>query len=127
MHVATLAGGLSTILFAVGALPMLVRAVRTRDLTSYSRGNLVLVNLGNVVHSVYVFSLPAGPLWVLHSFYVVTSALMLYWHLRHVPATTGDSTLRPFDGPTSAPDLGDLTRERQVVPHPDGGVCRVTD
>ena len=30
--------------------------------------------------------LPAGPIWVLHGFYVVTSALMLLWWLRYRPA-----------------------------------------
>ena len=42
--------------------------------------------------------LPAGPIWALHSFYVVTSALMLVWHLHYagtaprsdaIPATLG--------------------------------------
>jgi hypothetical protein len=42
---------------------MLVKAHRTRDLASYSLGNLLLANVGNAVHSVYVFSLPAGPIW----------------------------------------------------------------
>ena len=75
--IAILAGTASTVLFAASVLPMLVKAARTRDLTSYSRGNLVLANVGNAVHSVYVAQLPAGPIWALHSFYVLTSALML--------------------------------------------------
>ncbi|HEX5086706.1 MAG TPA: hypothetical protein VFV89_02790 [Nocardioides sp.] len=82
-----LAGVASTVIFASSTLPMLVKAGRTRDLGSYSLGNLALANAGNVVHSLYVFSLPAGPLWVLHSFYLVTSGLMLGWYLRyeHLP------------------------------------------
>jgi hypothetical protein len=43
----------------------------------------VLSNLGNLIHSVYVFHLPAGPVWVLHTFYLVTTALMLVWYLRY--------------------------------------------
>jgi uncharacterized protein with PQ loop repeat len=82
--IAILAGTASTVLFAASVLPMLIKAVRTRDLTSYSRGNLVLANVGNLVHSVYVAQLPAGPIWALHSFYVVTSALMLVWHVHYV-------------------------------------------
>lgn len=78
-----LAGTLSTVLFAVGMLPMLVKAVRTRDLASYSPGNLVLSNVANAVHSVYVFNLPAGPIWVLHLAYVLASALMLVWWIRY--------------------------------------------
>ena len=77
-----LAGMVSTTIFAGSVLPMLVKAVRSRDLSSYSLGNLGLANVGNVVHSVYVFSLPAGPLWVLHSFYLLSTALMLGWYLR---------------------------------------------
>jgi hypothetical protein len=80
--VALLAGMVSTAVFAGSVLPMLAKAVRSRDLSSYSFGNLVLANLGNAVHSVYVFSLPAGPIWVLHSFYVLSSGLMLAWYLR---------------------------------------------
>jgi hypothetical protein len=78
---AILAGTVSSVLFAASTLPMLIKAARTRDLTSYSRGNLVLANVGNLVHTLYVAQLPPGPIWALHSFYVVTSALMLAWHL----------------------------------------------
>jgi hypothetical protein len=88
MNVATMAGVVSTALFASSMLPMLVRAARTRDLTSYSRSHLVLTNVGNVVHSVYVVHLPFGPIWALHAFYLATASLMLIWHLRHAPADT---------------------------------------
>jgi uncharacterized membrane protein len=83
ISVPTLAGIASTVIFAWSVLPMLAKAHRTRDLASYSLGNLVLVNVGNAVHSVYVFSLPAGPIWVLHGFYLATSWLMLVWCLRY--------------------------------------------
>ena len=62
---------------------MLAKAARTRDLASYSLGNLVLSNVANMVHSVYVFHLPAGPIWVLHLAYVLASGLMLAWWLRY--------------------------------------------
>ena len=62
---------------------MLIKAARTKELRSYSRGNLVLANVGNAVHCIYVVQLPPGPIWALHSFYVVTSGLMLVWHLRY--------------------------------------------
>jgi hypothetical protein len=84
--IAVLAGITSTVIFAASTLPMLVKAWRTRDLASYSRGNIVLANVGNAVHSVYVFSLPPGPIWLLHSFYLVSSALMLVWWLRYAAA-----------------------------------------
>jgi len=78
-----LAGAVSTVIFAGGTLPMLVKAARTKDLSSYSLGNIGLSNLGNVIHSIYVFHLPAGPIWVLHTFYLLSTALMLIWYLRY--------------------------------------------
>lgn len=83
MDVAILAGVMSTGLFAMSYLPMLVKAARTRDLSSYSLGNLAITNAGNLVHSLYVFSLPVGPIWFLHAFYLIASALMLVWFLRY--------------------------------------------
>ena len=83
MDLAVFAGVLSTGLFAMSYLPMLVKAARTRDLSSYSLGNLAITNVGNAVHSVYVFSLPVGPIWFLHSFYLLASVLMLVWFLRY--------------------------------------------
>jgi hypothetical protein len=74
---AVLAGSASTAVFIASYLPMLVKAARTGDLGSYSVGNLVLANVGNLVYSVYVFSLPIGPIWALHSFYLVGSFAML--------------------------------------------------
>ncbi len=78
-----IAGTISTIIFALSTLPMLVKAVRTRDLRSYSLGQIALANAGNVVHSIYVFNLPPGPIWMLHGFYLVTTAMMLVWYLRY--------------------------------------------
>ena len=77
------AGAVSTTIFAASALPMLMKAFRTKDLKSYSLPNIALSNVGNVIHSVYVYSLPPGPIWALHSFYLVTTALMLLWYLRY--------------------------------------------
>ena len=81
--VAVLAGSVSTALFVVSALPMLYKAARTRDLGSYSLGNLLLANVGNGFYAIYVFSMPVGPIWALHSFYMLSSALMLLWYLRY--------------------------------------------
>jgi hypothetical protein len=92
-----IAGIASTIIFAASTLPMLVKAYRTRDLSSYSLGNMLLANAGNVVHSVYVVSLPPGPVWVLHGFYVISTGLMLVWFLRY-QVTGGRRTARPALG-----------------------------
>ncbi len=79
----TIAGFISTGLFTVGALPMLTKAVRTRNLASYSLGNILLTNVGNIIYSIYVFQLPPGPVWFLHSFYLLSTGLMLVWYLRY--------------------------------------------
>jgi uncharacterized protein with PQ loop repeat len=83
MNLPVVAGVVSTVIFALSAMPMLVKAARTKDLASYSAGNILLANTGNVVHSVYVFSLPPGPIWAMHSFYLVSTGLMLFWYLRY--------------------------------------------
>ncbi|MFC9558860.1 hypothetical protein [Agromyces sp. NPDC056965] len=90
MDLAVFAGVVSTGLFAMSYLPMLVKAARTKDLASYSLGNLAITNVGNAVHSAYVFSLPFGPIWVLHGFYLVASALMLVWFLRYRGGRRGE-------------------------------------
>jgi hypothetical protein len=90
MSPATLAGVLSTAIFATSVLPMLWRAARTRDLSSYSLGHLVLTNAGNVVHSAYVVSLPPGPVWLLHGLYATSSGVMLTWKLRHRAGERGE-------------------------------------
>lgn len=82
-HLPTIAGFVSTALFALGTLPMLVKAFRTRSLASYSLGNILLSNVGNIIYSIYVFNLPPGPIWFLHSYYLLTTGLMLVWYLRY--------------------------------------------
>jgi uncharacterized protein with PQ loop repeat len=62
---------------------MLLKAFRTKDLKSYSLTNIVLSNVGNLIYSVYVYSLPAGPIWILHTFHLVTTGLMLLWFVRY--------------------------------------------
>ena len=97
MDVAVLAGSVSTALFVGSYLPMLIKAFRTKDLDSYSRGNLVLATIGNAVYSVYVYSLPLGPIWFLHSFYVIATLLMLVWHVRHAAPGHARNRLLPQD------------------------------
>ena len=86
MNAVTMAGVISTLMFLGSNLPMVVQAVRSRDLSSYSRGNLVMTNIGNAVYTVYVLSLPAGPIWLLHLVYTAVSAFMLLVHIWWAPA-----------------------------------------
>lgn len=90
--VPNLAGTLATVVFAGSTLPMLRKAVRSRDLASYSTGQLVLANVGNALYSVYVFDMPPGPIWALHGFYLVSTGLMLFWNRRYAPARVRRST-----------------------------------
>jgi uncharacterized protein with PQ loop repeat len=100
ISIPVVAGAISTMIFAASALPMLLKAHQTKDLASYSRGNMLMANTGNVVHSAYVYSLPPGPIWLLHAFYLITMAIMLVWYLRY--------EWRPS-----------LLRQRRASPYPD--------
>jgi uncharacterized protein with PQ loop repeat len=90
MDIQLLAGSLSSMIFALGTLNMVYKAWRTKDMQSYSLAMLVLNNVGNLVYWIYVMSLPFGPIHVLHSFYTVTTLLMLGWWFmyRHKPQAT---------------------------------------
>ena len=101
-----MAGAVATVLFAVSTVPMVVKVARTKDLSSYSRSNLLLANVGNLVQSVYVVSLPAGPIWALHSFYLTTTALMLVWYLRYA-ARPARRAGRESDGFPISPGVPD--------------------
>lgn len=100
---AVLAGIASTALFVASTLPMLAKARRTRDLASYSLGNLLLANVGNLVHSVYVLSLPVGPIWALHGFYTASSLMMLAWFLRYAVRGSTHVTASRMGITTEAP------------------------
>lgn len=77
-----MAGFTSTIMFATGQIPMLIKVFKTRNLQSYSLSNLVIGNLGNLIHWVYLVTIP-GPLWYLHAFFTITTAAMLFFYLRY--------------------------------------------
>jgi hypothetical protein len=87
--VPVVAGVLATAVFAASTLPMLVKAHRTKDVRSYSLGNIALGNLGSVLCTVYVLDLPPGPIWALHLFHTASTALMHFWYLRYVLLAAG--------------------------------------
>ncbi|HLO31311.1 MAG TPA: hypothetical protein VK249_19330 [Anaerolineales bacterium] len=78
-----LAGFASSTIFISSNLPMLFKAFKTKDLSSYSLGHLALGNLGNTVYWFYVVSLPIGPAWFLQGFFSIASGLMLFCYLRY--------------------------------------------
>ena len=112
--VPTLAGLASTVIFAASVLPMLVKAYRSRDLASYSLGNIALANLGNAVHSIYVYSLPPGPLWLLHTFYLLSTGFMLAWYLRYGLRQPTHTAAARMGGSADAADA----RALLASPHP---------
>jgi len=77
------AGFASSMIFISSNLPMLFKAFKTKNLSSYSLGHLALGNLGNTVYWLYVISLPLGPVWLLQAFFSTASALMLFCYLRY--------------------------------------------
>jgi uncharacterized protein with PQ loop repeat len=78
-----IAGVISSLLFATSNFPMLIKVYRTKNLASYSLGNIVMNNIGNLVHWLYVSSLPYGPIWFLHGFYTLVTFLMLVWYVQY--------------------------------------------
>jgi len=78
-----LAGFASSTIFISSYLPMLFKAFKTKDLSSYSLGQLTLGTLGNVIYWLYVISLPLGPVWLLQAFFTLASVFMLFCYLRY--------------------------------------------
>jgi hypothetical protein len=78
-----IAGGISSLIFVVGGMPMLYKAWCTRNLNSYSPLSLALSTAGNALYWLYVISLPLGPIWFLHAFWTLANGLMLLWYLRY--------------------------------------------
>src|SRR5215204_4827765 len=69
----------------------------------------------NAIYSIYVFQLPAGPVWALHGFYVVSTALMLAWYVRYVVAWRNQSRTRIAR--SSAPAVDRLSKCRNIGFH----------
>jgi len=80
--VAFIAGIISSVMFVSSHVPMLLKAYRTRDLHSYSSLNIVLINIGNLIYWLYIIKLPLGPIWLLHTFYTLSSGLLLILYCR---------------------------------------------
>ena len=77
-----IAGSIASVLFIAAQLPMLAKAIKTKDLESYSVPHLILGNVGNVLYWAYVLSLPPGPIYFLHLFFTLSTAVMLLCWLK---------------------------------------------
>jgi len=78
----TLAGSIAGILFVVAQLPMIAKVLRTRSVSSYSGLHLALGTVGNLLYWLYVRSLPFGPVWLIHVWMTLSTAIMLYCWVR---------------------------------------------
>lgn len=80
---ALIAGSAGSALSMVTMIQVIWKAIRTQDPHPYRRFSLAPSVVGNEIYSVYVFALPAGPMWVLHlSNYAVIIMLNLYIRYR---------------------------------------------
>jgi hypothetical protein len=84
-----IAGFTSSLIFVSSNLPMLFKAFRTKDLSSYSLGHIALSNFGNMVYWLYIASLPFGPIWFLQGFFTLSTALMFVFYLRYEKGWSG--------------------------------------
>ena len=78
-----MAGSISLLFFISSNLPMLWKVFKTKNLRSYSFIHILFNNIGNIVYWLYVSSLPIGPIWMMHTFYTITSILMLVGYIRY--------------------------------------------
>jgi hypothetical protein len=85
-QVQMITGSLAGLIFAAASWNMLIRAQRTKDLRSYSLGQIGLNNIGNLLYWFYVISLPFGPIWFMHAFFTLASLLMLVWFFTYCAA-----------------------------------------
>jgi len=72
-----LVGYFCTSVFMLSRVPMLGKAIRTRDLQSYSLAHLAMSACANLLFWIYVVGLPIGPVWILQIFFTVTDVTML--------------------------------------------------
>jgi hypothetical protein len=78
-----IAGFTSSLIFVTSNLPMLLKALKTKDLKSYSLGHIILSTLGNLLYWLYIASLPFGPVWFLQGFFTLSATLMFIFYLRY--------------------------------------------
>lgn len=83
MDLKLIAGAISTTIFALSNIPMLLKVAKTRSLRSYSYAYILMNNAANVVHWIYILTLPFGPIWFLHGFYTISALLLLSWYQRY--------------------------------------------
>jgi hypothetical protein len=76
-HLQFLAGSLSSLIFISSNFPMLWKVIKTRNVKSYSLGQILLRNLGNWIYWIYIASLPIGPAWTLQGLLTLSGLILL--------------------------------------------------
>lgn len=92
-QVQVVAGSLAGLIFAAASWNMAAKAWRTKDLRSYSRGQVVLNNVGNLLYWLYVVSLPFGPIYFMHGFCTLVWVLMLIWYFAYRTAPAAETRI----------------------------------
>jgi uncharacterized protein with PQ loop repeat len=82
-YLSFIAGTISSLIFVSSHLPMLWKAYKSKDLHSYSGLNIALLNVGNLIYWFYVIDLPVGPVWLMHTFYTISSGVLLTLFVRY--------------------------------------------
>ena len=78
MEPGVIAGTISTSIFMLSQVPMLLKAARTRSLSSYTFTQIMMNTGANLIHWCYISSLPFGPIYFLHGFSTMSTALMFF-------------------------------------------------
>jgi hypothetical protein len=78
----------------------------------------LMINAANVAYSLYVFSLPPGPIWALHTFYLVSCGIMLVLCARARRTSTGPDARSRGSGRGVEPGADQLGERPKV----DAGV-----
>lgn len=101
---ALFAGSAAAAIFVISQLPMLIKARRTKDLSSYSLANIGLANLGNLLYAAYLAQVPLGPAWAIHGFNLTTGTdARLVPALRLAPSPTRPRCRANTTGCSSSP------------------------
>lgn len=86
-QIQVVSGSIAGIIFAMASWNMVVKAWRTKDVSSYSLGQIVFNNVGNLFYWLYVASLPFGPIYFMHGFFTLVSVFMLICYFVYRPAS----------------------------------------
>jgi hypothetical protein len=92
MELKVIAGTISTSIFMLSQIPMLAKAFKTRSMHSYSYIQMLMNTGANAIHWCYISALPFGPIWFLHGFSTLSTAIMLVWYILYEKRSSFDQS-----------------------------------